>query len=64
MRSDRVQKRRRQRLCSNDPDDLLLGEEWDTVLGPNTHGRDSAATATVDDGRGWGNLTDSEGENL
>lgn len=55
-----VQKKERERRrCSDDPDDLLLGEEWHAVLGPNTHGRDGAAAATVDDGRRWGNLTDS-----
>jgi len=52
------------RCCSDNPDDLLLGEEWDAVLGPNTHGRDGAAAATVDDGRRWGNLADSRDESV
>lgn len=47
----RKKKERERRRCSDDPDDLLLGEEGHAVLGPNTHGRDGAAAATVDDGR-------------
>ena|SRR6187431_3010423 len=45
---------------SDDADNLLLGEERDTVLGSDTNGRDRAASTTVDNGGHGGDLADSE----